>query len=88
MKEPGVVTKEKLQGTVEVRFVVQADGQTGAAEVTRSFCRSCDEEALRLIRTMPRWKPARNAAGQAIPVRQTLSVPMPIPKTVGKSTGS
>jgi TonB family protein len=88
MKEPSVLTKEKLQGSVEVRFVIQTDGQTGAAEVTRPFCRSCDEEALRLIRTMPRWKPARNAAGQAIQVRQAMSIPMPMPKDTRRPAGS
>ncbi|WP_169515130.1 TonB family protein [Hymenobacter norwichensis] len=79
MREPKVLKQENLAGTVEVRFVVQADGKIGAAEVVRPLCRSCDEEALRLVRDMPRWTPARNAADQPVSVRQTLHIRMPAP---------
>jgi TonB family protein len=89
MREPKVLKQENLAGTVEVRFVVQADGKTGAAEVVRPLCRSCDEEALRLIRDMPRWTPARNAADQPVSVRQSLRIQMPAPpaKLLPGSTG-
>ncbi|WBO84352.1 TonB family protein [Hymenobacter yonginensis] len=77
LKEPKVLKQEDLRGAVEVRFVVQADGSIGAAEITRPLCRSCDEEALRLMRAMPRWTPARNAANQPVSVRQQVIIPMP-----------
>lgn len=77
LKEPKVLKQENLRGAVEVRFVVQADGSIGAAEITRPLCRSCDEEALRLVRAMPRWTPARNAADQPVAVRQQVIIPMP-----------
>ncbi|UYZ61995.1 energy transducer TonB [Hymenobacter weizhouensis] len=77
LRTPKVLKQENLQGAVEVRFVVQADGKVGAAEVSRPLCRSCDEEALRLVRAMPRWTPARNAADQPVAVRQRVLVQMP-----------
>ncbi|MCA8832329.1 TonB family protein [Hymenobacter pini] len=80
LKEPKVLAQENLRGAVEVRFVVQADGKIGAAEVVRPFCRSCDEEALRLVRAMPTWAPARDASGQPIAVRQAVLIPMPAPE--------
>ena len=79
LREPAVLQRENLRGAVEVRFVVQADGKVGAAEVVRPFCRSCDEEALRLVRAMPAWTPARNAADQPIGMRQSVLVAMPVP---------
>ncbi|WBA41393.1 TonB family protein [Hymenobacter canadensis] len=77
LKEPKVLKQENLRSAVEVRFVVQADGSIGAAEIIRPLCRSCDEEALRLVRAMPRWTPARNAANQPVSVRQQVIIPMP-----------
>lgn len=85
LKEPKVLAQENLRGTVEVRFVVQADGKIGAAEVVRPLCRSCDEEALRLVRSMPTWAPARDAAGQPIAVRQQVLIPMPAPELPRKA---
>jgi len=85
LKEPKVLTKENLRGAVEVRFVVQADGRIGAGEVVRPLCRSCDEEALRLVRAMPVWAPARDATGQPITVRQSVIIPMPAPELPRKN---
>lgn len=89
LREPKVLKQENLSGMVEVRFVVQADGKIGATEVVRPLCRSCDEEALRLVRDMPRWTPARNAAGQPVAVRQSVRIQMPAPpaKLLPGSTG-
>ncbi|GAA4378820.1 hypothetical protein GCM10023186_15710 [Hymenobacter koreensis] len=78
LREPKVLKQENLRGAVEVRFVIQNDGRIGAAEVVRRLCRSCDEEALRLVRDMPRWTPARNAAGQPVAQRQNVIIPMPV----------
>lgn len=80
LKEPKVLARENLRGAVEVRFVVQADGKIGAVEVVRPLCRSCDEEALRLVRTLPAWTPARDITGQPIAVRQSVLIPMPAPE--------
>ncbi|WP_073280858.1 TonB family protein [Hymenobacter psychrotolerans] len=89
LREPKVLKQEGLRGAVEVRFVVQADGRIGATEIVRPLCRSCDEEALRLVRDMPRWTPARNAAGQPVSVRQQVIIPMPAaPVAPRGSTGS
>ncbi|RSK42754.1 TonB family protein [Hymenobacter perfusus] len=88
LKEPKVLAKENLRGAVEVRFVVQADGRIGAGEVVRPLCRSCDEEALRLVRAMPVWAPARDATGQPIAVRQSVIIPMPAPELPRKNAGA
>lgn len=77
LRLPVVVTKENLSGRVNVGFVVGADGRVRDAQVLQHMCASCDEEALRLVRAMPAWAPARNADDQAIAVRTQADVPMP-----------
>lgn|GEM_PF-3501513 len=44
-------------GTVYVRFTVCSDGTVNNAKVLRGLGHGLDEEALRVIREMPRWKP-------------------------------
>lgn len=58
-QEPSIVKSEKMRGNVTVRFVVQPDGRIANPEITTSLCRSCDEEALRVVRAMPAWVPGQ-----------------------------
>jgi periplasmic protein TonB len=46
-----------LSGRVYINFVVDKDGAIRHATVTRGIDPMLDEEALRVINTMPRWKP-------------------------------
>ncbi len=60
-------------GKVAVQFIVMADGTIAEPKVVRSAGAEADSEAVRLIRSMPKWKPARN---QGVPVNlyYTLAV--------------
>ncbi len=49
-----------VQGRVAITFVVNEDGSITNAKVTRSIGAGCDEEALRVIKAMPKWKPGKN----------------------------
>lgn len=44
-------------GTVELSFLVQADGHLQDFVVIKSFCPRCDMEAIRLVREGPAWRP-------------------------------
>jgi len=46
-----------IQGTVYVTFVVERDGSIGEAKVLRGLGGGCSEEALRVVKSMPLWKP-------------------------------
>jgi protein TonB len=48
-----------IEGTVEISFVVLQDGTIYRPVVKQSLDKKCDEEALRVIRNMPKWQPAR-----------------------------
>ena len=71
---PVEVGLRDLRGAVTVRFVLRADGRVGATEVVQSLCAACDDEALRLVRAMPRWQPALGYDDQPVAVQQALNV--------------
>jgi TonB family protein len=54
---PDEKTKNRLQGQVELTFEVNKEGQPINFRIEKSLCKSCDEEAIRLIKEGPRWKP-------------------------------
>lgn len=47
------------QGRVIVKFIVEADGSISDAQVINSISPSLDQEALRVVKTMPKWTPAK-----------------------------
>lgn len=47
-----------IQGTVYVSFRVEIDGSISNIKILQGIGGGCDEEAIRIIKNMPRWKPA------------------------------
>lgn len=60
-------------GRVIVQFVIGKDGTVKDPKVVRGITPALDEEALRLVRNMPKWKPGKQM-GEAVEVRYTLPV--------------
>ena len=71
---PAEVKQRDLKGRATVRFVLKPDGRVGASEIINSLCASCDDEALRLVRGMPRWQPALGYDDQRVAMYQTLHI--------------
>ncbi len=46
-----------IQGTVYVSFIVDIDGRLDSIKILRGIGGGCDEEALRVVKNMPKWKP-------------------------------
>lgn len=63
---PPIAMENNIQGVVLVEFVVEKDGRVAHGKVLASLFTDCDVEALRVIMSMPTWKPAKN---QGNPVR-------------------
>ena len=57
LKYPPSAQKRKVQGKVMVQFIVAADGTMTDLKIVKSLDKSCDNEALRVMRLMPKWKP-------------------------------
>jgi periplasmic protein TonB len=72
-KYPPEALENLIQGKVFIKFAVWSDGSVRRLEVTRRVHPSLDEEALRVVSSLPRWKPGRQN-GKPVPV--WFSVPV------------
>ena len=54
---PDSARAHNIQGRVVVKFVVNEDGSISDCKIITSVNKECDEEALRVVKSMPRWKP-------------------------------
>jgi len=59
-KYPVSAMEAGIQGTVHIRFVVAKNGSVGEAKVLRPIDPLLEEEALRVIKSMPKWTPGKN----------------------------
>ena len=66
-------TQERVQGIVILQFVVQSDGSIGEIKVARSLYPDYDKEAVRVVKSLPKFTPGRKN-GQAVAVWYTLPV--------------
>ena len=73
LKYPEDAIKQKVEGKVMVMFVVETDGSISNVRVARKVFPSLDAEALRVAKTMPKWKPGREK-GRLVRVNYTLPV--------------
>ena len=73
LQYPVKAAENGIQGRVIVSFVVELDGSINDVKVIRSVDSLLDKEAIRLVRSMPRWIPGKND-GQT--VRVNYSVPV------------
>ena len=70
---PALARKRKIQGKVMVEFMVQPDGSLSDARVLKKMGSGLDEEALRLIKTAPKWEPATY---KGRPLKQKMVLPV------------
>lgn len=73
IKYPAVAQENNIQGRVIINFTVNKDGSIVDPEVKKSLDPSCDKEAMRVIKAMPKWTPGRQR-GKAVRVRYTVPV--------------
>ena len=70
---PEEARKAEIQGRVFVGFVVEKDGSVGDVKVLRGIGGGCDEEAVRVVKSMPKWKPGMH---KGEPVRVSYQIPI------------
>lgn len=73
LKYPEKAIKQGVEGIVHLTFVVETDGTLSDIKVLRGIGAGCDEEALRIVRGMPKWKPGKQR-GKAFRVRYNLPI--------------
>ena len=73
IKYPTIAQETGTQGRVIVQFVVNKDGSIVDVKVVRGVDPYLDKEAIRVISTMPKWKPGKQR-GEAVNVKFTVPV--------------
>lgn len=73
IKYPTMAAENNIQGRVVVKFVVKKDGNVGEVVVLRGKDPDLDKEAVRVVKTLPRFIPGK-MNGQAVSVWYTLPI--------------
>ena len=73
MQYPESAKENGTQGRAMVQFVVDKEGNVTEPKVIRSVDKELDAEAIRLVKSMPKWKPGMQK-GQAVAVKYTMPV--------------
>ena len=80
LKYPEAARAAGVEGRAFVQFVVNADSSISDVQIMRtSGDESLDAEALRVVKSMPKWKPAMNK-GKAVNVKFVLPIVYKLPK--------
>lgn len=78
IKYPVNAQKRGVQGRVSVQFIVNADGSISDVGIIRAVDPDLDGEAVRVISTMPKWKPGTQR-GKPVRVKYTVPVMFRLP---------
>lgn len=70
---PQEAADNDIQGRVTVKFCVEKDGSISQVSVLKGVDRALDKEAVRVVKSMPKWQPAKN---NGVTVRSWFTLPI------------
>ena len=73
LRYPALAGEMGFQGRVTLSFIVERDGSISNIEVLRTPAEELSKEAIRVVQSMPKWKPGRI---KGTPVRMKYILPM------------
>lgn len=73
IKYPSTARENNISGIVNISFIVDPKGDIKNIQLLRGIGGGCEEEAIRVIKTMPTWKPGKQN-GQAVNVQFQLPI--------------
>ncbi|MBM3401449.1 MAG: energy transducer TonB [Bacteroidetes bacterium] len=73
LRYPITARQAKIQGKVYISFIVEKNGSLSDFKVVRGIGGGCDEEAIRVLRTSPSWRPGM-AGGKTVRTSYVLPV--------------
>lgn len=73
LRYPRIARELNVQGKVVTQFVINEDGSISDISILSSPGCGCDEEAIRVIQSMPKWKPGTQ---QGAPVKVYFKLPL------------
>lgn len=81
IKYPETAYLNRIEGTVVLTFIIEKDGSVSNINVLREVGGGCTEEAIRVIKKMPKWKPGKHD-GHVVKVKYTLPVHFKLDKKI------
>ena len=73
IRYPKSAQRANIQGKVFLTFVVNGQGHISNVQVLKGVGFGCDEEAIRVVQSMPPWTPGKQG-GRAVSVKYTLPI--------------
>lgn len=73
LKYPSAAKEIGISGRVFLTFVVEKDGSVTDIQILRGIGGGCDEEAIRVVKSMPKWIPGKQ---RSVPVRVRFNLPV------------
>ena len=73
IKYPPEAAKKDIEGRVVVQFIIEKTGEVGEVKVVRPISEELDAEAVRVVKTLPKFEPGRQD-GEAVSVWYTLPI--------------
>ncbi len=70
---PPVAKDNKIEGTIYIKFVINADGSISDVTLLKGIGGGCDEEAIKVIKNMPNWIPGTQ---ENKPVKVQFEIPL------------
>lgn len=83
VKYPANAKDMEMEGTVQVSFVVGKDGSISDAEIVKGIYSEINDEAIRVVESMPKWTPGKNK-GKKVAVQLILPIRFELPKEENK----
>jgi protein TonB len=71
LKYPEAAKEANIEGKVAIEFIIEKDGSITNIKVLRDIGYGCGDEAVRILKEMPKWKPAMQ---RGKPVRNTFGM--------------
>lgn len=73
LRYPSLALRNNIEGRVYISFTVQADGSIADVQVLKGLGFGTDEEAARVVKNMPPWKPGMQNK-HSVSVRYTMPI--------------
>ena len=73
LRYPADAVKDGIQGRVILTFIVEKDGRLTDIKLAKSVSPSLDKEAVRIVKSMPRWNPGMQD-GKKVRAKYTLPI--------------
>ena len=79
LKYPEEAKESGISGKVFVQFVINKNGEVENPQIARGLEPTLDKEAIRVIQSLPKWKPGQNKSkydNEWVPVKVAFTIPV------------